>query len=112
MKQRVQNSRFVLPWAMFFCLMSLTCVQIASAQDDSIFVGPTGDVGMGTNAPIEAFHIKRVGSNTRILIETDDRNATFRMIASGGRDWVGGLTGIPDEFRITRIGSGVTEMII
>lgn len=91
-----------------------------SAQ--ALYVTPTGDVGVGTNAPISSFEVRRDDGTAQILVNEESANSETRNLFYlqnkgltkfiinnlDGAEWAFANKGT--SFRISRQGSGNVEL--
>lgn len=106
-----EKERFALS-IILTAALAFVGVHGVSAQR-SLHITATGDIGVGTSTPAEAFHLSRTGSiNARLLIQTEFTNAAFRLQANNGRDWVSGLTNTQDEYNINNINNPGREFTL
>ncbi len=94
------------------------------APRHSLVIGGSGDVGLGTESPDAALHVRRTDNSAEIRVEdtgTSDQiqfrvinegPARFRMEnnAAGGSTWT--FSNFSSGFAINRAGTGTTEMLL
>jgi hypothetical protein len=95
------------------------------APTDSIYVAANGDVGMGTDSPSKALHVKRSDGTAKVLIEETTSSVSSRALlelhnqgpvriilndVDAGKAWR--LKNDNTEFKITESGGGADEFLL
>lgn len=85
-------------------LLPLLVAVTASAQSNSLYVDPDGNVGVGTSSPVGKLQIENPTSNTVTM-------KLFNVGSSAGDHWeYNAVDATTDHFLINKVGSGLQEL--
>ena len=130
----MNKTSFAIVASALAAAFGILAIPVAATTQDSIFVEPGGEVGVGTSAPSSQLHVFSTASGVfagrvlaqngnggapapRVLFDLINKgNVTFmlRDVGAPATDWqLGNLSNSPiDGFVISRQGDGVNEFII
>lgn len=107
------------------CFFALRVNQ--GAPNNSLTIGATGDIGVGTNTPDTALHVNRSNNTAHIRVQdsgTSSPQVLFSLIKAGypqfqlqntaqtDFNWtfrLAGNSGVNERFEITKVGTGAAE---